>query len=121
LYPHYDAYLQPSLVEPFGIAVLEAMASGLPVVVSKVGGMQFSVLDRRTGVHHAPGDSSAIARAILELRDEQKRHVWGRAGAERARATYDWNIVGEAYLRLYRRALNRDGPWKRGAALGSTP
>ncbi|MEB3371394.1 glycosyltransferase [Saccharopolyspora mangrovi] len=84
--------------EPFGTVPLEAMACGVPVVVSAVGGHLDTVVDRRTGLHVPPHDPAATARAVRELLDRPGlRAELGTAGAQRVRARYGWDrLVGEA-------------------------
>jgi len=112
VYPHFDAYLQPSLVEPFGIAVLEAMACGLPVIASRDGGMAYSVVDGETGRLVPKGDEAALAGAMLEMADERLRRRLGEGSQRRAREIYDWKLVGDDYIGLYRHALAKPGPWR---------
>ena len=68
-----DVYVAPSRYEPFGIMVLEAMASGTPVVASKTGGLAETILDIReygvlgTGLHVRPGSIRGLSRALSDL------------------------------------------------------
>jgi len=62
-----DIFVMPSLFEGLGVAALEAMAAGKPVVATRVGGLAESVLDGRTGILVAPRDSSGLADAIARL------------------------------------------------------
>jgi glycosyltransferase involved in cell wall biosynthesis len=68
-----DLYVQPSLEEGLGIAALEAMACGLPVVASRVGGLPEIVKDNTTGVLVEPDNPSHLARVILGLLAEPER------------------------------------------------
>ncbi len=112
VYPHFDAYVQPSVVEPFGIAVLEAMACGVPVIASRDGGMAFSVVDGETGRLVPTGDETALAAAMLQMSDEATRRRFAAAGERRAREVYDWKIVADDYLRLYAHAFAKPGDWQ---------
>jgi glycosyltransferase involved in cell wall biosynthesis len=79
-----DVFVLPSLCEGLALALLEAMACCLPVVASRVGGIPEVVEDGRTGVLVPPGDSDALAQAIIVLlKDEEKRHRMGMLGKER--------------------------------------
>jgi glycosyltransferase involved in cell wall biosynthesis len=81
----WDIYAQPSAAEGFGIAALEAMAAGLPVVASATGGLREAVVNRETGILVPPLDSSLLASALIELiGDSALRARLGDAGRERA-------------------------------------
>ena len=91
--------------EPFGIVPLEAMASGVPVVASGVGGMLDTVVHEGTGLHVRPRDVDGIAAALARLRDPALRRRLGRAGAERVAERFTWSGVARATLDAYRRTL----------------
>jgi D-inositol-3-phosphate glycosyltransferase len=89
--------------EPFGIVPVEAMACGVPVVASAVGGMLDTITDDVTGVLVAPQCPSDIADAVSRLlRDARLRARLGAAGAARAHARYGWEHVAEGTLDAYR-------------------
>lgn len=79
-----DIYFQPSIREGLCITVIEAMAAGLPVVASNVGGITESVVDGETGLLEDPSATDAFAQDILELStDPERRSAFGTAGRER--------------------------------------
>ncbi len=98
----------PSHQEGLPNAVLEAMAAGLPVVATDVGGTSELVVDGETGRLVAPHDPAALAGALLSLlRDNQARQVMGRAAAERARTRFSLEAMVRSYERLYAGLLAR--------------
>jgi len=97
-----DAVVCYPWYEPFGIVPLEAMACGVPVVVSQVGGLVDSVVDGVTGVHVPPHSPIALAEAIRNvLSDERKRVQLGLAGTRRANHRYGWARIASDTLAVY--------------------
>jgi glycosyltransferase involved in cell wall biosynthesis len=98
LYRSADIYVQPSLVEPFGMATLEAMACGLPVVASATGGLADLVEDGANGFLVPPGDPEALASALLRLCvDPDLRARMGRASRVRAETTFGMGSVAKSF------------------------
>jgi len=99
LYQDADIAVVPSLwVEPFGITTLEAMASGLPVVGSRIGGIAETLVDGETGIHFTPGSVDGLAEAFKTLLgSELLRRQYGEAGRRRALEVYDWDVIVDKY------------------------
>ena len=88
--------------EPFGIVPLEAMACGVPVVASAVGGQIDSVVDGVTGVHVPPREPAALARVLRTLLDHPERRAeLGAAAARRARERFAHERVAAATREVY--------------------
>lgn len=81
-----DVFCLSSRFEGLPISLLEAMAAGLPVAATRVGGIPTVVTDRREGRLVAAGDPAALAAAVAELRDPGLRARCAAAAAERVRA-----------------------------------
>jgi glycosyltransferase involved in cell wall biosynthesis len=97
-----DAVVCVPWYEPFGIVPLEAMACGVPVVASAVGGLIDTVVDGVTGLHVPPRRPDRVAVAVRRLLDDEAlRRTLGRAGLARARSRYSWTRIAEATLRAY--------------------
>ncbi len=103
-----DAVLCVPWYEPFGIVPLEAMACGVPVVASSVGGLIDTVLDGVTGIHVPPRRPESVAQAVRTLlADPELRARMGAAGVERARSRYSWQRVADATLAAYAPLVSR--------------
>jgi len=90
--------------EPFGIVPLEAMACGVPVVASAVGGLTDTVVDRATGWLVPPRDPAALARALRALlADPARRAAMGAAGRDRVEHWYTWPRVAAQTEAVYQR------------------
>jgi D-inositol-3-phosphate glycosyltransferase len=94
--------------EPFGIVPLEAMACGIPVVASAVGGMLDTVVNGVTGLHVPPCDPEALAMALRRLLDDPDlRRRMGESGRMRAVRDYGWETVAARTLEVYRSVGDR--------------
>ena len=88
--------------EPFGIVPVEAMACGVPVVASAVGGLLDTVVDGVTGILVPARDSTALARVLRSLlQDAPARRSLGASGAVRAHLGYGWDHVAAATCSAY--------------------
>lgn len=95
-------FVMPSYYETFGISAIEAMAFGLPVVATHAGGLSEVVEDGVTGFLVPPGDSQALAEAIIHLlRDKSLRKSMGEAGRRRVLDEFTVDRVLAQTLSVY--------------------
>lgn len=105
LYQSSDLLVLPSIdrSEAFGLVILEAMASGLPVVASDLPGVRTVVRRGETGWLVRPNDARALASTIGDaLSDPERLKRFGTAGRRIAETEYDWKIIGEKLDSLVR-------------------
>jgi glycosyltransferase involved in cell wall biosynthesis len=106
-----DAVVCTPWYEPFGIVPLEAMACGVPVVASAVGGLTDTVVDGVTGRLVPPRRPDALAAVLRSLlTDPTDRAALGTAGADRARCRYSWSRIAADTARCYERVLHASQP-----------
>jgi D-inositol-3-phosphate glycosyltransferase len=92
--------------EPFGIVPLEAMACGVPVLASAVGGLVDTVVHGATGIHVPARRPDLVAQAVRELlADDDLRARLAAGGLERARSRYGWHRVAAGTLAAYTSVL----------------
>ena len=102
---YHDAsiFVNSSFSESFPLPILEAMASELPVVATRVGGVPEAVADGKTGLLVEAGDVSALAEAIiLLLKHEGLRKSMGKAARKRAVELFSWERVVGRLFRWYK-------------------
>lgn len=105
-----DVVVSVPWYEPFGIVPLEAMACGVPVVASAVGGHLDTVVPGVTGLLVPPRDEEALGRALRGLlADPRLLKAYGTAGAERARSRYSWSRVAARTVAVYTEVLASHG------------
>jgi glycosyltransferase involved in cell wall biosynthesis len=101
-----DVLLLPSWEEPFGRAVVEAMAMSVPVVATAVGGPREIIEDGREGRLVAPRDAAAWAAAIGAVLDAPQRGAaMGRAGRDRVERDFTFERQARAMIEVYRQAM----------------
>ena len=100
-YNSCDIFVMPSLHESFGLAALEAMACGIPVVVSDVGGLKTFVTDNESGFLVAPANANEIAvRIALLLENDSLRNQMGEKAQIQA-GSRTWEITSQKIAFLY--------------------
>jgi sucrose-phosphate synthase len=99
-------FVNPALTEPFGLTLLEAAASGVPIVATNDGGPSDIVANCKNGLLVDPLDADAIRKAILHvLLEPGAWDEFSRAGIENVHAHYSWKRHVERYLRDVREVL----------------
>ena len=107
LYNRARLFVYAAILEPFGLAPLEAMACGTPVVAVKEGGLRESVLHNETGIL-TPRDESAFAEATIDLlENDEQRERMGRRGVEVVQSLWTVRHAGERLEAHLRQAIAR--------------
>ncbi|MCW4004038.1 MAG: glycosyltransferase family 4 protein [Candidatus Bathyarchaeota archaeon] len=107
LYNCADVFVLPSIQEGQGIVLLEAQASGKPVVAFDVGGVKEAVRDGETGFLAKQGSVDALTDALLKLlSDKTLREKMGASGRKFVSENFTWDICAQKVLNVYREVLS---------------
>ena len=102
-YQQCDIFCFPTLGEPFGKAIIEAMACAKPVVASNIGGPAEVIQNGRTGILVPPAQPKILAEKILELLDnELEIKTMGVSARKAVVEKYSWRKISETYHSLYK-------------------
>lgn len=110
-YQNADIFVLPSIIfqnqtEGLGVVLLEAMASGVPVIGSNIGGIPDIIKDNVNGLLVPPGDSRALAMSIIMiLQDPDLAERLRKAGLETVKEHFSWNAITEQFIDIYRDLL----------------
>ena len=105
-----DLFLSASETESFGLASLEALACGVPVVATRTGGVPEVVCEGRNGLLCPVGDVETLARSCVALLgDSPRREAFGRHGRRWARSRFDRGAIVARYREVYRATLALGG------------
>jgi D-inositol-3-phosphate glycosyltransferase len=101
-YRSADVLVAAPWYEPFGLTPLEAMACGVPVVGTAVGGLKDTVIEGLTGDLVPPRDARALGTAVRRLlNDPVRRLAYGTAALDRARQCYSWKRAASQLSAVY--------------------
>ncbi len=105
-----DIFIQPSHYEAFGISVIEAMATGLPVVATKVGGMNDYLIDGTNSLLCEPSSSTDLALKISRLiHDASFRDMLGKKARETVELNFEEKVVFERFANLFQESVDENG------------
>jgi len=106
LYSASDIFVLPAIYENFPFAILEAQATGLPVISTKVGGIPELLVDNENGFVIAPGDSTELTQRLLVLlQDAKLAKEMGDCGRKLIEEKFDWRLITSQVINLYRELL----------------
>lgn len=103
LYSMADVFVMPSLIETFGIVLVEAMAAGLPLIVADSPGCRDIVAGGWFGRLY-DGTADALADVMAEFLEPGGRDIWAAKSRQRAEE-FDWSVVVERYVDAYRQMI----------------
>jgi glycosyltransferase involved in cell wall biosynthesis len=100
-YASADIFVFPSRLETFGLVVIEAMAAGLPVVASRVGGVGEIVRDGETGYSFDSGDTAALVDGVRSIASDKEHMRWMGQQARAYAETQSWDAIMDEVVELY--------------------
>ena len=106
LYSASDIFVLPAIYENFPFAILEAQATGLPVISTKVGGIPEFLVDNENGFLIDPGDSAQLTQRVLALLQEPKlAKEMGMRGRKLIEEKFSWRLITSQVIDLYHKLL----------------
>ena len=107
IYVGCNVLVLPSFREPFGNVVIEAMASGRPVIGSYVGGIKETIVHGETGYHIPPGNTKMLVDFLLTILSDDKLNAkLGKEARKRALKIYDSELIAKKIERIYLNAIS---------------
>jgi len=102
-----DVFVLPSVYEPFGIVLLEAMACETPCIGIRTGGMPDIIDHNRTGLLVEPRSDHGLSEAIARLyHDPEKRYRMGKKGREKVISDFNWKDISDKTIKVYQQVLH---------------
>ena len=106
-YQDADVFILPTRSDAFANVILEAMAAGLPVIATKVGGVAEAVIDGETGLLVEPRQPTQLAAAVCKLvADSSLIQAFGQAGRQRVGTRFTWANNAQRHLDAYEQAAS---------------
>ena len=111
-YSRASVFVLPSITvnnqtEGLGVVLLEAMASGIPVIGSNTGGIPDIIEDKVNGLLVPPGDPDALAEAIIRIfEDRDLADRFREAGLETVKGRFSWDKISDQFIEVYREVLH---------------
>lgn len=109
-YASADVFVFPSAFESFGLVILEAMASGLPVLSSRVGGAQDMIIEGVTGSTFAVNDEAGLLAGARDLMAEPGKLDAARIAARQQAERFAWPVIMDELVECYQAVANRRTP-----------
>jgi glycosyltransferase involved in cell wall biosynthesis len=106
LYRSADIFAFPTLLETFGMVLVEAMAAGLPVVTTDAPGVRDVIAHGENGLQSPAGDADAVAANLERLLADPHERARYRELSLAAAGAYDWPRVVDQYRDFYRHVLD---------------
>lgn len=106
-YQSADYFILPSIHEPFGIVVLEAWSAGVPVIASRVGGLQQLINDKETGLFFESESIESLIDAFETLeKDKKLRENLKENARKEVKKNYTWEIIAQKLTDFYKRVID---------------
>jgi len=101
-YQQAELFVLPSIFEPFGMTVLEAMACGTPVVASRFGGIREVISSGENGLLVDPSNATEFAEAIIQLlKDHKLAESMGQKGRHTIQKQFSWEAIADKHIEFY--------------------
>ncbi|MCK5259144.1 MAG: glycosyltransferase, partial [Thermoplasmatales archaeon] len=105
-YHQAKLFALPSIFEPFGMTVLEAMVCGIPVIASKFGGIRTVISSGENGLLIDPSNNREFAKAIIKLlKDKNLASNLGREGCKTIHKYFSWEAIAEKHMSFYKKFM----------------
>ncbi|MFH0713861.1 MAG: glycosyltransferase family 4 protein [Candidatus Micrarchaeota archaeon] len=99
-----DLFVFPSIWEPFGMVITEAMASGLPIVAARTGGIPEIIQENKNGLLVKPRSAKAFATAVVKILNSGKLKQMGANGRKVVEKKFNWAAIAKQTIAVYKKA-----------------